>query len=363
MNIILFGGGFDPFHLGHLNMAKFALKKLSGRVIIIPARISVWKNESLNSDDKIELIKLAIQNEKDMEISLFEINSEKPTTYSIDTVKFFKKLYPNDNLYLLIGSDQVNEFHRWKEALEISKICQIIYFPRPGFQINNDNIKQFNILELNPVVEFDASSTDIRNLKRLPLTKEEIFYIEERNLYYMNKVKSFLDEHRFNHSKQVARLAYEIALTNNLSNPDKYYIAGLLHDIGKNISKDESYDIIDKYYNEYKDINPTLIHQFIGEYLAINQFDITDEDILKAIKYHATGNKNMNSIGMVVYAADKIEPTRGFDSSELISAMKKDYKSGFVEVLKANLEYFKAKHIDYNNELTYKCLSYYLDIN
>lgn len=362
MNIILFGGGFDPFHLGHLNMAKFALKRFSGRVIIIPARISVWKRDSLNSDDKIELIKLAIQNEKDMEISLFEINNDKPITYSIDTVRHFKNLYPNDKLYLLIGSDQVNEFHRWKDAFEISKLCQIIYFPRPEFKIKDDNIKKFNIQELQDVVELDASSTDIRSLKRLPLTKEEIYYIEDHNLYYMNKVKSFLDEHRFNHSKQVARLAYEIALANNLADPDKYYIAGLLHDIGKNVSKEESYDIIDKYYKEYKDMIPALIHQFIGEYLAIHEFDITDKEILKAIKYHATGNENMNNIGMVVYAADKIEPTRGFDSSELIIAMKKDYKTGFIEVLRANLEYFKVKHIDYNNKLTYKCLSYYLGI-
>ncbi len=362
MNIILFGGGFDPFHLGHLNMAKSALKRLSGRVIIVPARISVWKSDSLNCDDKVELIKLAIQNESNIEISLFEINNEKPITYSVETVKHFKNLYPDDKLYLLIGSDQVNEFHRWKDALEISKLCQIIYFPRPNFKISDDNIKQFNIQELQDVVEIDASSTDIRNLKRLPLTKEEIYYIENHNLYYMSKVKSFLDEHRFNHSKQAAHLAYEIALANNLNDPDKYYIAGLLHDIGKNISKVESYDIINKYYSEYQDINPVLIHQFIGEYLAIHEFNITDKDILKAIKYHATGNENMNNIGMVVYAADKIEPTRGFDSSELISMMKKDYKIGFIEVLKANLEYFKEKQIDYNNKLTYKCLSFYLGI-
>ena len=69
----------------------------------------------------------------------------------------------------------------------------------------------------------------------------------------------------------------------------------------------------------------------------------------------------MSKLAKAIYAADKIEPTRGFDSKELISDMKVNIDNGFLEVLKANREYFIEKNIAYDNELTKECMEYYLD--
>ena len=101
-------------------------------------------------------------------------------------------------------------------------------------------------------------------------------------------------------------------------------------------------------------------HQFVGAYLAENEFDIHDENILRAIKFHATGNANMDLLGKIVYAADKIEPTRPFDSSDLIDAMKQDAETGFITVLKANKEFLENHRGDINNPLTSKCFKFYL---
>ena len=68
----------------------------------------------------------------------------------------------------------------------------------------------------------------------------------------------------------------------------------------------------------------------------------------------------MSPLSMVVYSADKIEPTRGFDSSELINACLKDFKNGFIEVLKANKQYLTETGKDIENRLTSACFRFYL---
>ena len=102
-NIILFGGAFDPIHLGHLNMAKAASETLDAEVIFIPAKISVWKNESAPIEDKIKMIELAIKDYgyNRFSLSRYEADSKSDINYSIDTVHHFKSIYPNDCLYLL----------------------------------------------------------------------------------------------------------------------------------------------------------------------------------------------------------------------------------------------------------------------
>ena len=117
MNKIIFGGTFDPIHNGHLNMAIRASKTLNADVYFVPARISVWKNESTPIEYRIKMIELAINSIKEnshLKISRVEADSNSNTNYTIDTVGKFKRMFPNKKLYLLIGIDQVNSFDKWK---------------------------------------------------------------------------------------------------------------------------------------------------------------------------------------------------------------------------------------------------------
>lgn len=358
MNKIIFCGAFDPIHNGHLEMAKIASQQLKGDVIFVPSVISIWKNDSVPFDHKLKMIELMIQNEPNMSVSDYEGTTGEKYNYSIDTIRYFKTLYPKDNLYFLIGLDQVNEFHRWKEAVEISKLANIVYFTRPGSNIDNTNVKTFKMTKLSDLHN-TASSTNIKAMVDLDTKVEVLDYIGRNNLYYMPRICQYLVDKR-NHVLEVAKLAMQIAISNNLDNPHHYYLAGLLHDIGKEVDILEKEKIMDSCYAQYKNIGTFAYHQFVGEYIARHKFMINDKEILDAIKYHATGNENMNTIGKVVYASDKIEPTREFDSTSLIQACLINHELGFIEVLKANKEFLIAKNKNYTNRLTMACFDYYL---
>lgn len=360
-NIVIFGGAFDPIHNGHINMALNAAKSLNAEVYFVPARISVWKSKTTPVEDKINMIELAIKDcgSNKLKIDRYEIDNNQDTTYSIDTVKYFIKKYVDANLFLLIGTDQVNNFHKWKEASEIAKLAQIVYFPRKGLTLDSGNIDKFHMKEIDGDIS-DTSSTDIRELKSLDTPLPVINYIVNNELYFINKVKGYLSHKRYLHSLSVAKLAYEIAEKNNLPNLGDYFLAGLIHDIGKDVPILKQKEIVETFYKEYSGVEPKIYHQFVGEYLAKNDFGIKNPNILNAIKYHTTGRAGMSELEIVVYSADKIEPTRGFDSKWLINAIEVNLYKGFSTILKDNIRYFQANDIDYNNELTKACMKEFI---
>lgn len=356
MNKIIFGGAFDPIHLGHLNMARIASKELNADVIFVPSPISVWKKASAPIEDKIAMINLSIHGLSRFSVDLFEVESGKSQNYSIDTIRYFINKYPHDTFYYLIGADQVNEFHRWKEAEELSSLAHLIYLARPGYPVSEENIGRYHIQSLKGKV-VDVSSSDIRDLKSLKVSDPVIDYIQEHNLYYIKKVRFFLQEKRYQHSVEVAKLAYKIARHHHIKDADHYYIAGLLHDIGKETSSGK---MMVEHFPDFADLPPFSYHQFIGSYLAKEEFGITNKSILKAIEFHATGCEKMNSLGKVIYAADKSEPTRGYDSQYLIEAMMKDIDEGFKFVLQENKKFLSSHHESISNRLTSSCFDTYL---
>ena len=359
MNRIIFGGAFDPIHTGHINMAKKAAKTLDGEVIFVPARISVWKSVSVPKEDKMAMLQLALQNEDSFVIDRYEIDSELEVNYSIDTIKHFKEKYPNDNLFLLIGSDQVNEFHRWKNAEELSKIAKVVFYTRPDIKLNG-NVEKYQMMKIEGG-GIEVSSTDIRALKDFNLPDAVLMYIVEHDLYEgMAQLNMILTPHRLAHSKSVAKTAYEIAVSNELENPIKAYIAGLFHDIGKDIDLEKQKELTKEHFPEFMDLPDFAFHQFAGSVLAESMFNIHDKDILEAIRFHSTGNKNMCQLAKIIYASDKIEPTRGFDSTDLITAMKNDVDQGFKTVLQANKDYLVEHHKTISNPLTCICFEQYL---
>ena len=357
MNRIIFGGGFDPIHLGHINMALVAKEVLKGEVIFVPAKIAIWKDDSVNKEHKLAMLKLAIGKYDGFSIDTFEMDQDEQPR-SFQTVEYFKKKYPKDKLFFLIGQDQANSFDRWSNPDEIAKMTQIVYYKRPKHVVNQANIERFKMKSIEgPVV--DASSSDVRSLKSLAISEEVLEYIEKNNLYFVGKIKGYIKESRFNHSLEVAHLAYRLAKMHG-ADYQKAYIAGVLHDIAKGIDKDESLALMKQLYPEYLDIGAYAYHQFLGEMLAKRDFEVVDEEILNAIKFHTTGRKDMCWLEKLIYAADKIEPTRGFDSSDLIKAMEEDINKGFITVLEANYEYLLKNKKSIDNRLSDECFKAYL---
>ena len=358
-NIVLFGGAFDPIHNGHINMAKEASSQLDADIFFIPARISVWKSESAPVEDKIKMVELAIEREPRFHISRFEADSKEDVNYSINTVEHFKKEFLDSKLYYLIGTDQVNSFHKWKDAKKLSTLATVVFFKRPDMDISDANVKEYGMVEISGTLN-NESSTDIRELRSLDTPDSVIDYIIDHRLYFMSKIASYMSEKRLIHSISTARLSYDIAKANNLKDAKKALIAALLHDIGKEMPMTDQREIMALYFREYINYPPVIYHQFVGTYLAEKDFGVTDPVILDAIKYHTTANSNMSEVGIIVHCADKIEPTRGFDSSDLINALKSSLMDGFVETIKSNVGYYVGRNIDYRNDLQMACLNQYL---
>lgn len=363
-NYIIFGGTFDPVHNGHLRVATFAAEKLNANVIFVPAKSPRWKTPLSSVEDRVEMLKLAIKELKiKAYISDFEINSASEVNYSIDTVRYLKNKYPSDNLYFLIGADQVDRFDEWKDAEELSQLVRIAFVNRPNIKLDNANIDKYHMLDLTFDKSGEVSSSDVRELKSIDIPDSVREYIEVHRLYYVSKLAAILNKPRLEHSFEVAKLALKIARVNNLEHEEYYYCAGLLHDAGKNnrLTVDETISFMNQYYPEYVNLPKFAYHQFIGAYIAENEFNIDNSEIIEAIKFHCTGVDNMSNLAMVVYAADKIEPTRDFDSTWLINSCLANWRQGFLDTLEDNKKYLLNHNKDITNELTDRCFKMYLE--
>ncbi|AQT69397.1 Nicotinate-nucleotide adenylyltransferase [Anaerohalosphaera lusitana] len=136
--IALFGGSFDPIHLGHLTVAQDSRKQLSAeKIVFIPAKRSPHKkNKPKACDrDRLEMILLAIAGSDEFEVSECELTRPEPS-YSLDTVRYFRQLYGDDaHLYWLIGADAVRDLHKWYHADEFLDECSVCIMNRGGVEI------------------------------------------------------------------------------------------------------------------------------------------------------------------------------------------------------------------------------------
>lgn len=357
--ILLFGGTFDPIHNAHLKLAEIAYKTIDANYCyFILAKNPRWKTPLSRPIDRLRMLKLALKDKKKFKISLIEYNSKEEVTYTYNTIVEMKKKVKGE-YYYLIGADQLNQLDKWYKIDELAQMVNFVVFRRYGYSLSEENIKRYNcrIIEAK---EMDVSSTHIRLLNRLDSPKPVLDYIAKHEMYYTSILKQYISQKRLNHSFSVANLAYDIALSNN-KDALKAYHAGLIHDIAKGVTNEEAEALMIKHFPQYLNkIGKWGYHQFIGVIIAKEIFKINDSEILSAIEYHATGKAHMTPLAKIIYCADKLDPSRGWDSKKFIIACKKDYNRGFIEVLKDNIRYFKENNIDFSNELSDSCVEYYL---
>lgn len=363
MKILIYSGSFSPFHNSHLKILKEANKEFNfDKIILILSDVPVNKvlKGYVDVKHRLNMINLALSSTNlNYEVHIESNNTSKPV-YSYETLLELKKKYSLDDLYFLIGSDQLNKFEHWYNALEISKMVQLIYYRRKYYKPNELNVKKFNMINVNETKIDNISSTNIRNLKTLDVDIKVRNYIADNKLYYASRIFNLIqDEARYKHSISVGSLSSSIARLNGL-NEHKAYIGGILHDIGKNVSLNDSKRLIDEYYPSFSDMPSYSYHQFMGEYLAFKVFNIRDKDILDAIKFHCSGNTNMNVYAKIIYSADKIDPLRGYDSKYMIERCYLNIEEGFKFTLQENMDFIDKTGLAYrNNRLTINCYDYY----
>ena len=377
--IAIMGGTFDPIHLGHLVAAEAVRQELGiERVIFVPTGKPPHKaNQNvMQSEHRYLMCVLATLQNPYFDVSRVEID-RSGTTYTIDTVKEIKRHCDRDcRLYFITGADAINQIMTWKEPEKLLALCDFVAVTRPGYDKNklNKTIDGLNnVFNIGASVHFlevpalAISSTDIRNrviagktIKYLlPDNVED--YILKNHLYLNEEISAdplvdlinkrlhyMLSPMRFTHTQGVASEAYELAQLYGVDK-SKAYLAGLLHDCAKDLSVEEKLKLYEELDLEVDDIllkQPDLMHSFLGAELAERDFNIKDEDILNAIRYHTTGRENMSTLEKIIYLADFFEPSRKyFDGIDEIKSLSyKDLDEAMIFALNNTISYNKKKN-------------------
>ena len=137
MKIGLFGGTFDPVHIGHLAAARDAAGQLGlDRVILIPAARAPFKEALIaaGGDERLAMLRAAVGHDRLFEISDFELR-RGGVSYTIDTVRHFREQLPDTELYLIVGADQWGRLAEWKDARELVKEVTVVVVERPGSEL------------------------------------------------------------------------------------------------------------------------------------------------------------------------------------------------------------------------------------
>jgi nicotinate-nucleotide adenylyltransferase len=134
MKLGLFGGSFDPVHLGHWLVAQAAIEELGlDRLFFIPAAQSPFKpeNQPAPAPARLQLLRLALAGKTNCEIDEQEI-LRGGVSYTVETVRDYAKRFPGAELFYLIGADNAAKLNEWRDAGELARLAQFVATPRPG---------------------------------------------------------------------------------------------------------------------------------------------------------------------------------------------------------------------------------------
>jgi nicotinate-nucleotide adenylyltransferase len=165
VKICLFGGTFDPPHIGHLLIAQTICEAESfDKILFIPVNIPPHKSVNTLLEDRLNMLEIAIDDNPNFEISEIEIK-RGGVSYTIDTIRTIKKQYniSSNKISYLIGSDSLLNFHNWKDPEKILEECQIIVAIRPGFRPSDIPAWILHKIQFANIPRFEISSTNIRS--------------------------------------------------------------------------------------------------------------------------------------------------------------------------------------------------------
>ena len=137
MRLGVFGGSFDPVHLGHLIVAEAAADLLKlDKVLFVPARVQPFKigQHSAAAADRVAMLKLAIDGNPRFSVDRRELERDGPS-YTVDTLREIHSETPQDELFLLVGADAAWDLPRWQKAELLAQLATLIVLSRPGFEV------------------------------------------------------------------------------------------------------------------------------------------------------------------------------------------------------------------------------------
>lgn len=352
---IVFGGSFDPVHVEHTNILKAAVRELcADKVIVVPTKNPPHKSASKTPfSDRAEMARIAFSKvSADVIVDDIE-NRNDGVNYSSDNLPVLEKKY--GKFVYVIGGDSLLALESWHEPEFIVSNFEIAVFDREGYQSAKDKAAELNEKWNGKIriLEYVGKEVDSHTIRDRLMLKADVSgldenvgrYIKSRNLYSefflcVDKAATYLDAKRLVHSKNTALVA--LSLNRNFCpkiDEDKVLLAGLLHDVGKMYDKTELPNNI-KNAIPLDSIGTPVQHQFVSAEIVKNDFHISDEDVLNAIRFHTTGRENMSRFEKLIYVSDLISYERNFQGVEsLRKAVYNDFEKGFITCLTYSRDY------------------------
>ena len=340
----IYGGTFNPPHIGHFRAAYYAREALGlDRVLMLPDKEAPHKvvpGDSPAPEHRLEMVRLGLDG-MGVEASGLSLEREGPS-YAWQTVRQVRCLYPDADLYFLMGSDMLESFPDWLYPERILKDAALAVFCR-GDKGEADRLEEAKtrvealggrvVLLNNPITEI--SSTQLRRMlifrcagDFLPERVEE--YIQVRNLYGTGQnfrhlkeaelekvVVSLLKPGRVAHVLGCRDTAVALARHYGVNETDAARSA-LLHDITKALDGPLQLTLCRSYgtmLDDFSQKNPKTLHALTGSLVAERIFG-ENEAVVSAIRCHTTGKADMNTLEKILYVADYMEPNRDFPGVE-----------------------------------------------
>lgn len=366
MKIGIYGGTFNPPHLGHVTAARavFDLLRLD-RLLVIPAGLPPHKDlpdHSPTPAQRLEMTRLAVEQmglDGQAEVLDMEL-SRAGKSYTSDTLAELKERYPDDELWLLMGTDMFLTLQAWHAPEEILSLAGIAAFGRTEadteelFSVQRDYLyktyPQARIFTLTIPGVIDVSSTELRQKLAAgeggALLPPAVYgYILRQGLYGTNAdlknlpisqlrpvALSYLKHKRIPHVLGTEQEAIRLAERYG-ADVEKARVAALLHDCTKKLDMESQLALCSHYgieLDELEQVSLKLLHSKTGAAVARDVFGV-DEEIYNAIWWHTTGHAGMTLLEKVIYLADYIEPSRDFPGvDKLRSVCYKDLNEGLL---------------------------------
>lgn len=341
----VYGGTFNPPHLGHILAAKEFQKNLGlDLMLFIPAALpphKVLPPDTPDAQTRLALLKLAVEDLPFVQVDDLELHREGPD-YSVDTLRELKQRYPNDKLFLCMGTDMFLSFETWYKAKEICTLAEIAMAQRQSDDPVALHAQARAIRQkfgTTPVIisnEFlEVSSTTVRRMLILGgaqayLPEKVLHEIRNRGLYGTDRNRKNLpfdqlkqeslalhNEKRIPHVIGCSGTAVELAKKFG-ADPVDAARAGILHDVTKALVGVDQLHLCSEYgiiISDFERENTKLLHSVTGGAVAKHVFGESDA-VSQAIWWHTSGKANMTTLEKIIYVADYMEPNRDFPGVE-----------------------------------------------
>lgn len=341
MRVLLYGGSFNPPHLGHVRSVQTAAEALKpDKIFLVPASVPPHKalaEGSPSAARRLEMARLAASEIDGAEALDLELRREGKS-YTSDTLRALREDYPDAELVFLVGTDMLISLPDWHEPEAITSLASIAAFSREtGREEEIETAARRLEREFGATVyviigePVEVSSTQLRALlkerKGRELLPPSVYaYIIAGRLYgarpdfdwLRRRAHSYLKSKRVAHVLGVEQEAVKLAERWGESAEDAAE-AAICHDITKKLDRDDQLRLCDKYAiitDEYERNSEKLLHAKTGAAFAGELFGLSDA-VKSAIRWHTTGRAGMTALEKITYLADYIEPNRaGFAGLE-----------------------------------------------